>query len=117
MAKEIRIGKFRWAGALRGQLVAENLPYTLFTAALMGLLGALATVVFRELLSWIQVVLGGEDTPHGMVHLARGLESWQRLLLPAAGARWPAWSCSWPRAGCPGAARPTTWKPLPSGAG
>lgn len=85
MAKEIRIGKFRWAGALRGQLVAENLPYTLFTAALMGLLGALATVVFRELLSWIQVVLGGEDTPHGMVHLARGLESWQRLLLPAAG--------------------------------
>ena len=93
MAKEIRIGKFRWAGALRGQLVAENLPYTLFTAALMGLLGALATVVFRELLSWIQVVLGGEDTPHGMVHLARGLES---AAAAVAGGRW--------RVGRPGSA-------------
>ena len=46
------------------------------------------------------MVLGGEDTPHGMVHLARGLESWQRLLLPAAG-----------RAGRPGLQLASRWLP------
>ncbi|KAF4280024.1 hypothetical protein CNMCM8686_007961 [Aspergillus fumigatus] len=51
----------------------------------MGLAGALATVIFRELLGWIQMLLGGVDSPHGMVSLARGMSSWERLLLPAAG--------------------------------
>nr|WP_314355923.1 ClcB-like voltage-gated chloride channel protein [uncultured Achromobacter sp.] len=70
---------------LRARLVADNLPATLCAAALMGLFGALATVVFRELLGWTQMLLGGEEVPRGMVSLARGLDPWQRFLLPAAG--------------------------------
>ncbi|AHC50516.1 Chloride channel protein [Achromobacter xylosoxidans NBRC 15126 = ATCC 27061] len=66
-------------------MLADNLPATLCAAALMGLAGALATVIFRELLGWIQMLLGGVDSPHGMVSLARGMSSWERLLLPAAG--------------------------------
>lgn len=72
MATEIRIKKAGWAIWLRSRLLADNLPATLCAAALMGLLGALATVVFREMLAWTQMLLGGEDTPHGMVSLARG---------------------------------------------
>ena len=116
MAKEIRIGKFRWAGALRGQLVAENLPYTLFTAALMGLLGALATVVFASCFPGYRWCWA-EDTPHGMVHLARGLESWQRLLLPAAGGALAGLVLQLASRWLPRRARPITWKPSPSGAG
>ncbi|WMD19241.1 ClcB-like voltage-gated chloride channel protein [Achromobacter seleniivolatilans] len=85
MAREIRSRKWAWLNALRGRLLADNLPATLCAAALMGLFGALATVVFRELLDWTQMVLGGEDAPHGMVSLARGLDPWQRFLIPAVG--------------------------------
>jgi CIC family chloride channel protein len=85
MATEIRIKKSGWAIWLRSRLLADNLPATLCAAALMGLLGALATVVFREMLAWTQILLGGEDTPHGMVSLARGLSPWQRFLMPAIG--------------------------------
>ena len=70
---------------MRSGLLAENLAVTLCVAGLMGLAGALATVVFRELLGWIQTLLGGGDIPHGMVSLARGLDPWQRFLMPAAG--------------------------------
>lgn len=85
MATEIRIKKSGWAIWLRSRLLVDNLPATLCAAALMGLLGALATVVFREMLAWTQILLGGEDTPHGMVSLARGLSPWQRFLMPAIG--------------------------------
>ncbi|KAG0925088.1 hypothetical protein G6F31_018871 [Rhizopus arrhizus] len=85
MATEIRIRKLGWAKGLRSRLLADNLPATLCAAALMGLFGALATVVFRELLGWTQMLLAGEDVPHGMVSLARGLDPWQRLLMPAVG--------------------------------
>lgn len=85
MARQLRIKKPAWATWLRGRLLADNLPATLCAAALMGLAGALATVIFRELLGWIQMVLGGVDSPHGMVSLARGMSSWERFLLPAAG--------------------------------
>ncbi|MFY0477485.1 ClcB-like voltage-gated chloride channel protein [Achromobacter marplatensis] len=85
MATEIRIRKLGWANALRARLLTNNLPATLFAAALMGLFGALATVVFRELLGWLQMLLTGEEVPRGMVSLARGLDSWERLLMPAAG--------------------------------
>ena len=85
MATEIRIRKLGWAKGLRSRLLADNLPATLCAAALMGLFGALATVVFRELLGWTQMLLAGEDIPHGMVSLARGLDPWQRLLMPAVG--------------------------------
>jgi len=85
MATEIRIKKSGWAIWLRSRLLTDNLPATLCAAALMGLLGALATVVFREMLAWTQMLVGGEDTPHGMVSLARGLSPWQRFLMPAIG--------------------------------
>ncbi|MCC3263558.1 hypothetical protein LLE87_35890, partial [Paenibacillus polymyxa] len=38
---------------VRGGLLAENLALTLCAAAVVGALGALSTVVFRELLSWM----------------------------------------------------------------
>ena len=85
MAREIRIKNSGWATWLRSRLLVDNLAVTVCAAALMGLLGALATVVFRELLGWTQVLLGGGDSPHGMVSLARGLSPWQRFLMPAVG--------------------------------
>ncbi|SSW66433.1 ClcB-like voltage-gated chloride channel protein [Achromobacter agilis] len=85
MAREIRIKNSGWATWLRSRLLADNLPVTVCAAALMGLFGALATVVFRELLGWTQILLGGGDVPHGMVSLARGLSPWQRFLMPAVG--------------------------------
>lgn len=85
MATEIKIRKRRWLNGLRDRFLADNLPTTLCAAALMGLFGALATVVFRELLAWTQTMLSGADEPQGMVSLARGLEPWQRFLLPAVG--------------------------------
>ncbi|MFD4836270.1 ClcB-like voltage-gated chloride channel protein [Achromobacter sp. NPDC058515] len=85
MARDIRIRKSAWASSLRSGLLADNLPATLCVAALMGALGALATVVFRELLGWTQILLGAGEVPQGMVSLARGLDPWQRFLLPAAG--------------------------------
>lgn len=72
MAREIRIKNSGWATWLRSRLLVDNLAVTVCAAALMGLLGALATVVFRELLGWTQILLGGGDSPHGMVSLARG---------------------------------------------
>ncbi|MDF3850090.1 ClcB-like voltage-gated chloride channel protein [Achromobacter denitrificans] len=85
MAREIRIKNSGWATWLRSRLLVDNLAVTVCAAALMGLLGALATVVFRELLGWTQILLGGGDSPHGMVSLARGLSPWQRFLMPAVG--------------------------------
>ena len=85
MERDIRIRKPGWARRLRSGLLAENAALTLCIAGVMGLAGALATVVFRELLAWIQILLGGGDIPHGMVSLARGMDPWQRFLMPAAG--------------------------------
>lgn len=85
MATGIRIKNLGVLNGLRARLLADNLPATLCAAALMGLFGALATVVFRELLGWTQMLLGGEDVPRGMVSLARGLDAWQRFLMPALG--------------------------------
>nr|WP_237171489.1 ClcB-like voltage-gated chloride channel protein [Pandoraea pulmonicola] len=56
---------------------------TLLLAGIVGLLGALATVAFREALSGLQFLLAGHHS--GMVELARDLNWWQRLLLPTAG--------------------------------
>lgn len=85
MATGIRIKNLGRLNGVRARLLADNLPATLCAAALMGLFGALATVVFRELLGWTQVLLGGGDVPQGMVSLARGLDPWQRFLMPAVG--------------------------------
>ncbi|WP_144630934.1 ClcB-like voltage-gated chloride channel protein [Bordetella genomosp. 13] len=72
------------AAWVRRQLIADRLPATLLAAAVAGVLGALATVAFREALEWLQAWLGGAPA-HGMVSLARGLAWWERLLLPASG--------------------------------
>jgi CIC family chloride channel protein len=53
-------------------------------AALVGVLGAFATVAFREALTFLQAWLGGHPA-QGMVLLARGLDWRERLLLPVAG--------------------------------
>ncbi|KOF54756.1 MULTISPECIES: ClcB-like voltage-gated chloride channel protein [unclassified Achromobacter] len=85
MPTQIRIRKPLWVLWLRTRLLADNLPVTLCAAAVMGLLGALATVVFREMLAWGQILLGGSGEAHGMVQLARNFGPWERLLLPAIG--------------------------------
>lgn len=56
---------------------------TLLTAAVIGALGALATVAFRESLFVIERLLYGRSD--GLVRIAAALPWWQRLLIPAAG--------------------------------
>lgn len=85
MDSDLKLRRPAWARRLRRGLLAENLALTLCAAALVGALGALSTVVFRELLGWMQLLVGGGEVPHGMVSLARGLDPWQRFLMPAAG--------------------------------
>lgn len=62
---------------------------TFLLAALVGVLGALATVGFRETLALMQIALGGTlPTGHsggGLVAFAKSLETWQRVLIPVAG--------------------------------
>lgn len=55
----------------------------LLWAAGVGMLGALATLGFRELLEWLGEFLFGRSD--GLVATARGLPPWLRLLVPAAG--------------------------------
>ncbi len=68
---------------VRRQFAPNTLQITLLLAGIVGLLGALATVAFREALSGLQFLLAGHHS--GMVELAQDLNWWQRLLLPTAG--------------------------------
>ncbi|VVE00668.1 Voltage-gated ClC-type chloride channel ClcB [Pandoraea pneumonica] len=68
---------------VRRQFAPNTLQITLLLAGIVGLLGALATVAFREALSGLQFLLAGHHS--GMVELAQNLNWWQRLLLPTAG--------------------------------
>jgi chloride channel protein, CIC family len=56
---------------------------TLLWAAVIGALGALATVAFREGLFLIERLLYGRSD--GLVRIAAALPWWQRMLVPAAG--------------------------------
>ncbi|HEX7384762.1 MAG TPA: ClcB-like voltage-gated chloride channel protein [Burkholderiaceae bacterium] len=56
---------------------------TLLWAGLIGALGALATIGFREGLFLAERLLYGRG--EGLVHIAAGLPWWQRLLVPALG--------------------------------
>ena len=56
---------------------------TLALAAAIGVLGALATIAFRQGIFWAELVMFGRD--EGLVRIAEGLQWWQRLLTPAAG--------------------------------
>ena len=56
---------------------------TLLWAGLVGFLGALASLAFREAIAWMQLLLtGGEE---GLVQAARALPPLRRLVLPALG--------------------------------
>nr|WP_246185513.1 ClcB-like voltage-gated chloride channel protein [Pandoraea iniqua] len=68
---------------VRRQFAPNTLQITLLLAGIVGLLGALATVAFREALSGLQFLLAGHHS--GMVELAIDLNWWQRLLLPTTG--------------------------------
>ena len=68
----------------------------LLAAAAVGVLGALATMVFREGLALVQAWLG-RDQVHGMVSLAHSLPAWERLLLPAAGGALAGLILQWAR--------------------
>jgi CIC family chloride channel protein len=56
---------------------------TLLLAALVGILGALSTVLFREAIRAVEWVF--VHSKSGLVEAARGLPLWQRLLVPAVG--------------------------------
>lgn len=70
-------------GGLRLDLGRGELLVLLLLSALVGVLGAGATVLFRESMGLLERLLGGDGA--GLVELAQHLAPWQRLLLPAAG--------------------------------
>lgn len=55
----------------------------LVVAAVIGLLGAVATIGFREALGWLEHAFFGRGG--GLVAIAEGLPWWQRLIAPALG--------------------------------
>lgn len=63
MDSDLKLRRPAWARRLKRGLLAENLGLTLCAAALIGALGALATVVFRELLGWMQLLVGAARFP------------------------------------------------------
>ncbi|HET8871901.1 MAG TPA: chloride channel protein, partial [Aquabacterium sp.] len=56
---------------------------TLWAAALIGFLGALATVGFRELISSAELLLYGQHT--SLVKAAESLPYWARIVVPSVG--------------------------------
>lgn len=72
----------------------------LLAAATVGVLGALATMVFRAGLELMQVVLGRQPA-HGMVSLAHSLPYWERLLLPVVGGAVAGAILQWARRNLP----------------
>ncbi|MDN0077194.1 chloride channel protein [Crenobacter sp. SG2303] len=56
----------------------------LLLAAVLGVAGALATILFRELLYLIESLLAAEPR-NGLVSLARSLAPWQRVIVPLVG--------------------------------
>lgn len=65
------------------RLVPGEQQRMLGLAALIGILGGLATVGFRELLAAAQTLLYGQHA--GLVRAAQALPAWERVLIPAAG--------------------------------
>lgn len=76
-----------WSARLRLFLLERlrpgELQASLLAAAVVGLLGALATVAFREALHGLGLLWFGRAD--GLVATARGLDWWHRLWIPAAG--------------------------------
>lgn len=68
---------------------------TLALAAVIGVLGALATIGFRACLALLERALFGRDD--GLVHIAEGLSTWQRLVAPAAGGVLAGCLLAWSR--------------------
>ncbi|CAN5686688.1 ClcB-like voltage-gated chloride channel protein [soil metagenome] len=68
---------------------------TLAVAALIGVLGALATIGFRGVLAFAESLLFGRSD--GLVHIAQGLPWWQRLAAPAAGGMVAGVLLAWSR--------------------
>jgi CIC family chloride channel protein len=65
------------------RLKPGELQRTLLVAAVIGVLGALATVGFRELLGLLERLLFRSDSR--LVQTAARLAWWQRILYPCAG--------------------------------
>lgn len=76
-----RLSGIAW---IRRRFAPNTLQTTLLLAGFVGLTGALTTVMFREALHWLQWAFAGHETS-GVVAMARGMNWWQRLLLPTAG--------------------------------
>ncbi len=72
----------------------------LLAAAAVGVLGALATMVFRQGLEFMQVLLGRQPA-HGMVSLAHSLPYWERLVLPVVGGAVAGLILQWARSKLP----------------
>ncbi|WP_033365962.1 ClcB-like voltage-gated chloride channel protein [Bordetella sp. FB-8] len=82
------------------RLVPDRLSVMLLAAAAVGVLGALATMVFRQGLEFMQVLLGRQPA-HGMVSLAHSLPYWERLVLPVVGGAVAGLILQWARSKLP----------------
>ena len=82
------------------RLVPDRLSVMLLAAATVGVLGSLATMVFRTALELMQVLLGRQPA-HGMVSLAHSLPYWERLLLPVVGGAVAGAILQWARSNLP----------------
>ena len=77
------------------RLRASEWEGTLLWAALIGVMGALATIGFREgILATEHLLYGRSD---GLVHIARGLSTWPRLLTPMCGGLVAGLVLAWAR--------------------
>lgn len=63
----------------------DDSQVNLVWAVIVGVVGALATLVFRELIRFLELRLGGAGDDPSLVAIARGLPWYWRLALPAAG--------------------------------
>lgn len=74
----------RWLTRVRLRLVGpEELKGLMLWAVLVGIVGALASVAFREAIRGVQWILTGEHG--GLVHAALELPHWQRAITPLLG--------------------------------
>jgi CIC family chloride channel protein len=86
----------RWRLELADRLRPLAWQRTLAVAAMIGMLGGLTTIGFRELIllteRWAYGNAGGS-----LVLIARGLTWWQRMLVPAVGGLFAGMLLSWAR--------------------
>ncbi|MDB5776211.1 MAG: Chloride channel protein [Herbaspirillum sp.] len=80
---ELLLSASPWRRRLRRIFGFSGHHVMLLWAVGAGLLGALATVFFRECIKWLQLLLSGQSG--SFVAIAHSLPWWERMLMPACG--------------------------------